>query len=69
MVDETEARWQRYLKTYPTLKYVDVYWESTPGLSTYTYDNAVRMCMYVSLLWKAFNKLLAGASCCTSIRR
>jgi hypothetical protein len=43
VVDETEARWQWIIKKkYPSLKYTDVYWESTPGLSNNTFNEAVR---------------------------
>jgi hypothetical protein len=43
MVDEVEARWQRFIHhTYPSLKYLEVYWESTAGLSEHTFENAVR---------------------------
>jgi hypothetical protein len=42
MVDETEARWQRYiLEQFPSLNYKEVYWESTEGLSNHTFENAV----------------------------
>jgi hypothetical protein len=43
MVDETEARWQRYIRQlFPSLNYKEIYWESTWGLSNHTFEHAVR---------------------------
>jgi hypothetical protein len=44
IVDETEARWQHMVNTlFPLLNYTDIYWESTPGLSNYTFNQGVRV--------------------------
>jgi hypothetical protein len=43
MVDETEARWQRYIRQlFPSLNFTEIYWESTRGLSNHTFEHAVR---------------------------
>jgi hypothetical protein len=75
MVDETEARWQRYIKQrFPSLNFVEIYWESTRGLSNHTFENAVSLLRPICPLLVArpfsacvFNRFAKSQAFCVSI--